>query len=100
MRGRNQQLRDGYREERCGGDRHHPSENVAWSARNLYSSGFPGILSELTLRPSSRYVSKRSPVSGRPRRRGSQVVRQRSAKPLFIGSTPIRASNETNDIPL
>jgi hypothetical protein len=25
--------------------------------------------------------------------RGSQVVRQRSAKPLFVGSTPIRASN-------
>src|SRR5262249_17626170 len=25
-------------------------------------------------------------------RRGSQVVRQRSAKPLFVGSTPIRAS--------
>ncbi len=26
-------------------------------------------------------------------RRGSQVVRQRSAKPLFTGSTPVRASN-------
>src|SRR6185312_10561767 len=28
-----------------------------------------------------------------PRRRGSQVVRQRSAKPLFGGSIPPRASN-------
>ena len=26
------------------------------------------------------------------RRRGSQVVRQRSAKPLFVGSIPTRAS--------
>jgi hypothetical protein len=26
-------------------------------------------------------------------RRGSQVVRQRSAKPLFVGSIPTRASN-------
>jgi hypothetical protein len=25
--------------------------------------------------------------------RGSQVVRQRSAKPLYVGSTPTRASN-------
>ena len=28
-------------------------------------------------------------------RRRSQVVRQRSAKPLFIGSIPIAASNPT-----
>src|SRR5947207_13415377 len=27
-----------------------------------------------------------------PERRGSQVVRQRSAKPLYVGSTPTRAS--------
>jgi hypothetical protein len=27
-------------------------------------------------------------------RRGSQVVRQRSAKPLFVGSIPTRASNQ------
>ena len=37
-------------------------------------------------------------------RRGSQVVRPRSAKPLFIGSTPIRASKLTiqriNDLQL
>jgi hypothetical protein len=32
-------------------------------------------------------------------RRGSQVVRPRSAKPLFIGSTPIRASNTLFLIP-
>jgi hypothetical protein len=30
-----------------------------------------------------------------PNRRRSQVVRQRSAKPLFIGSIPIAASNQT-----
>src|SRR6185503_1121792 len=30
---------------------------------------------------------------GSPHRRGSQVVRQRSAKPLFGGSIPPRASN-------
>ena len=29
-------------------------------------------------------------------RRRSQVVRQRSAKPLFIGSIPIAASNKIN----
>ena len=28
-------------------------------------------------------------------RRGSQVVRQRSAKPLFVGSIPTRASKES-----
>src|SRR5450432_839447 len=31
-------------------------------------------------------------------RRGSQVVRQRSAKPLFAGSIPARASNKTRHI--
>src|ERR1039457_6893443 len=30
--------------------------------------------------------------SGSPEGRGSQVVRQRSAKPLFVGSIPTRAS--------
>ena len=32
--------------------------------------------------------TKLNPVTGR----GSQVVRQRSAKPLFVGSIPTRAS--------
>ena len=31
-------------------------------------------------------------------RRRSQVVRQRSAKPLFIGSIPIAASNRINNL--
>ena len=31
-------------------------------------------------------------------RRRSQVVRQRSAKPLFVGSIPTAASNEINDL--
>ena len=31
-------------------------------------------------------------------RRRSQVVRQRSAKPLFIGSIPIAASNKINSL--
>ena len=30
-------------------------------------------------------------------RRGSQVVRQRSAKPLFAGSIPARASRDDSD---
>jgi cation efflux family protein len=33
-----------------------------------------------------------------PSRRGSQVVRQRSAKPLFAGSIPARASLHTNNL--
>ena len=33
------------------------------------------------------------------RRRGSQVVRQRSAKPLFSGSNPLRASNNLAVLP-
>ncbi len=33
-------------------------------------------------------------------RRRSQVVRQRSAKPLFIGSIPIAASNPFNNLAL
>jgi hypothetical protein len=51
---------------------------------------------ELTSASAARYGAKRSPVwkpSPSRFRRGSQVVRQRSAKPLFVtGSTP-RASN-------
>jgi integrase len=42
---------------------------------------------QLTSAHPSRYVTKRVPI-----RRGSQVVRQGSAKPLFVGSIPTRAS--------
>jgi hypothetical protein len=31
--------------------------------------------------------------------RGTQVVRERSAKPLYVGSIPTRASNFSNDLP-
>lgn len=37
--------------------------------------------------------SAKSLVGRAPSRRGSQVARRRSAKPLYIGSNPIRASN-------
>ena len=42
----------------------------------------------LTRRVQARYQWDSHLQAGR----GSQVVRQRSAKPLFVGSTPIRAS--------
>ena len=43
------------------------------------------LLSSFRLHPSQFFL-----------RRRSQVVRQRSAKPLFIGSIPIAASNTPN----
>ncbi len=46
------------------------------------------VAAGLTCTPQARYVANNT-----PRRRDSQVVRQGSAKPLFVGSIPTRASN-------
>ena len=47
----------------------------------------------LTSTGCARYRSNRAPRNVQTQGRGSQVVRQRSAKPLFGGSIPPRASN-------
>jgi hypothetical protein len=58
-------------------------------ARSRPSSGDTPGPPSLTWTLAARYFSRQTFTSGR----GSQVVRQRSAKPLYIGSTPIRASS-------
>ena len=41
-----------------------------------------------------------APETGHCSRRGTQVVRERSAKPLYVGSIPTRASSFCNDLAL